>query len=192
MCNHVQASRGRANNSGPQLGVLGVRKFAMLAQVDMMLEGLSIFKMLVGPHDVYLIAAAGGRFRGKIGRKLFKATKLCQSIIQPDIVTNKVCKNNQFPAVLVQILHWTQITSCWRSCAGCTWYIDHFLSVQQACHSRWTRVNFLCLQVEFVLLGIWRGYVGLRGRLEAQGTNQDTAKVGNLTDTMPWAFESTI
>lgn len=33
---------------------------------------------------------AGGRFRGRLGRQLFRTTQLCQSTIQPNIVTNKV------------------------------------------------------------------------------------------------------
>lgn len=35
--------------------------------------------------------AAGGRFRSRFGRALFRTEKVCQSVIQPDIVTNKVC-----------------------------------------------------------------------------------------------------
>lgn len=35
--------------------------------------------------------AAGGRFRSRFGRSLFRTEKVCQSVIQPDIVTNKVC-----------------------------------------------------------------------------------------------------
>lgn len=34
--------------------------------------------------------AAGGRFRGKIGRALFRTAGLFQSVLQPDIATNKV------------------------------------------------------------------------------------------------------
>eukprot|EP00878_Enallax_costatus_P021145 GHUV01022378.1.p1 GENE.GHUV01022378.1~~GHUV01022378.1.p1 ORF type:complete len:153 (+),score=50.07 GHUV01022378.1:1456-1914(+) len=33
---------------------------------------------------------AGGRFRGRIGRALFKTTGVFQSVLQPDIATNKV------------------------------------------------------------------------------------------------------
>jgi hypothetical protein len=35
-------------------------------------------------------AAAGGRFRGKVGRSLFRTAGLYQSVIAPDIVTNKI------------------------------------------------------------------------------------------------------
>lgn len=34
--------------------------------------------------------AAGGRFRGSIGRALFKTTGVYQSVLEPDIATNKV------------------------------------------------------------------------------------------------------
>lgn len=34
--------------------------------------------------------AAGGRFRGTVGRNLFKTTGLFQSVLQPDLATNKV------------------------------------------------------------------------------------------------------
>lgn len=43
-------------------------------------------------------AAAGGGFRGSVGRRIFKTTNLCQSVMQPDLVTNKViqdCANAQ-------------------------------------------------------------------------------------------------
>lgn len=33
------------------------------------------------------------------------------------------------------------------------------------------------LQVEFLLFGVWRGFVGLRGNFEVQGDGQDTVKV---------------
>jgi hypothetical protein len=35
-------------------------------------------------------AAAGGRFRGRLGRAFFKTERLCQSVLEPDLVTNKV------------------------------------------------------------------------------------------------------
>ncbi len=35
-------------------------------------------------------AAAGGRFRGRIGRQLFQTTQLCQSVLEPNLVTNKL------------------------------------------------------------------------------------------------------
>lgn len=37
-----------------------------------------------------LCTAAGGRFRGRIGRTLFQTTGLFQSVLEPDIATNKV------------------------------------------------------------------------------------------------------
>ena len=33
---------------------------------------------------------AGGRFRGGLGKLLFRTTLLAQSVLQPDVVTNKV------------------------------------------------------------------------------------------------------
>lgn len=33
---------------------------------------------------------AGGRFRGRLGRTLFKTTGVYQSVLQPDVATNKV------------------------------------------------------------------------------------------------------
>ena len=33
---------------------------------------------------------AGGRFRGGLGKLLFRTTLLAQSVLQPDLVTNKV------------------------------------------------------------------------------------------------------
>lgn len=35
-------------------------------------------------------AAAGGRFRGSIGRAIFQTRGVYQSVLQPDLVTNKV------------------------------------------------------------------------------------------------------
>jgi hypothetical protein len=35
-------------------------------------------------------APAGGRFRSGIGKLLFRTTRLCQSVLTPDIVTNKI------------------------------------------------------------------------------------------------------
>ncbi|KAG7667658.1 hypothetical protein Ndes2526B_g01958 [Nannochloris sp. 'desiccata'] len=35
-------------------------------------------------------APAGGRFRSGIGKILFRTTRLCQSVLQPDLVTNKI------------------------------------------------------------------------------------------------------
>jgi hypothetical protein len=35
-------------------------------------------------------APAGGRFRSGIGKLLFRTTRLCQSVLQPDLVTNKI------------------------------------------------------------------------------------------------------
>jgi hypothetical protein len=37
-----------------------------------------------------LYAAAGGRFRGRIGRTLFQTAGLFQSVLEPDVATNKV------------------------------------------------------------------------------------------------------
>lgn len=34
--------------------------------------------------------AAGGRFRGSIGRVLFRTTGVFQSVLEPDVATNKV------------------------------------------------------------------------------------------------------
>ncbi|KAK9829022.1 hypothetical protein WJX72_003469 [[Myrmecia] bisecta] len=63
---------------------------------------------------------AGGSFRTGLGRLLFPTKKLCQSILQPDTVTNKV---------------------------------------------------------EFALLNILPGWVGLRGRFEERGDGKDTVQV---------------
>jgi hypothetical protein len=41
-------------------------------------------------HPLHAPAAAGGRFRGRIGRLLFRTTGVFQSVLQPDIATNKV------------------------------------------------------------------------------------------------------
>lgn len=35
--------------------------------------------------------AAGGRFRNAAGRQIFQTRQLCQSVLRPDVVTNKVC-----------------------------------------------------------------------------------------------------
>lgn len=35
-------------------------------------------------------APAGGRFRSGVGKILFRTTRLCQSVLKPDIVTNKI------------------------------------------------------------------------------------------------------
>lgn len=35
-------------------------------------------------------AAAGGRFRGRIARQLFRTTELVQSVLEPNTVTNKL------------------------------------------------------------------------------------------------------
>lgn len=39
----------------------------------------------------WFVAAAGGRFRNALGRRIFQTRQLCQSVLQPDTVTNKVC-----------------------------------------------------------------------------------------------------
>jgi hypothetical protein len=39
---------------------------------------------------IFVYAAAGGRFRGRIGRTLFQTAGLFQSVLEPDIATNKV------------------------------------------------------------------------------------------------------
>lgn len=41
-------------------------------------------------HLTSMCTAAGGRFRGALGRAIFRTTCVCQSIIKPDIVINKV------------------------------------------------------------------------------------------------------
>ncbi|BDA43379.1 probable plastid-lipid-associated protein 8, chloroplastic [Coccomyxa sp. Obi] len=66
------------------------------AQVPRPLENPLIF----GNYDVAYVSTrgapkqdgqpAGGRFRSRFGRSLFRTEKVCQSVIQPDIVTNKV------------------------------------------------------------------------------------------------------
>jgi hypothetical protein len=45
-------------------------------------------------------AAAGGRFRGSIGRALFRTTGVYQSVLEPDIATNKVQPHHSCHAVL--------------------------------------------------------------------------------------------
>ncbi|CAL8468643.1 g8183 [Coccomyxa elongata] len=66
------------------------------AQVPRPLENPLIF----GDYEVAYVSTrsapkqdgqpAGGRFRSPFGRALFRTEKVCQSVIQPDIVTNKV------------------------------------------------------------------------------------------------------
>lgn len=49
-----------------------------------------IFCSVSSPHcPSSLLAAAGGRFRGSIGRALFRTTGVYQSVLEPDIATNK-------------------------------------------------------------------------------------------------------
>jgi len=40
--------------------------------------------------SVLKAAAAGGKFRGRLGRAIFQTTAVCQSVLQPDLVINKV------------------------------------------------------------------------------------------------------
>jgi hypothetical protein len=65
-------------------------------------------------------AAAGGRFRNGIGRSIFRTSGLFQSVLEPDVATNKV---------------------------------------------------------QFNLLGLLPGAVGLRGRVVPMGERGDTVKV---------------
>jgi hypothetical protein len=54
--------------------------------------------LVFGNYNVAYVSAgsrqggqpAGGRFRGGLGKLLFRTTCLAQSVLQPDIVTNKV------------------------------------------------------------------------------------------------------
>ena len=64
------------------------------------------FAVVLEPHsapmsNIYIVrklmserfpdAAAGGAFRSGPGRLIFSTRELCQSIIEPDVATNKVC-----------------------------------------------------------------------------------------------------
>lgn len=78
---------------------------------------------------------------------------MCQSVLQPDIVTNKVAPSLQQASVPSQ-----QVCCCVPS--------------GMVCSQAPAR-----MQVEFSLLGILPGHVGLRGRLEAVGDGRDTVQV---------------
>jgi len=111
------------------------------AKVDTLLEELEVVgktqtprpldnPLIWGNYEVSYVSSgagqqsrgqpAGGRFQSSIGRAIFRTRGIFQSVLEPDIVTNKV---------------------------------------------------------EFALLGILRGAVGLRGRLEPEGSSGDTVKV---------------
>ncbi len=105
-----------------------------------------------------VLTAAGGGFRSGLGRKLFQTTRLCQSIISPTLVTNKVLLGS-----------WLLLIS------------RHF----QACHDAFILgFSNTTMQVEFLLLGIIKGSVGLRGNFEETRGDGDTAKVSCSTHQM--------
>ena len=103
--------------------------------------------------------AAGGRFRSQFGRSLFRTEKVCQSVIQPDIVTNKVCRYHHPWHAFAS----TDAFRCVKVLVSCIL----FLHPAPKRH----------VQVEFSLLGLVPGHVGLRGKLEEVDGNKDTVKV---------------
>lgn len=58
---------------------------------------------------------AGGRFRGGLGKLLFRTTFLGQSVLQPDIVTNKVRGFEGGPLICLCVLV-DDCWSCWFTC----------------------------------------------------------------------------
>jgi hypothetical protein len=118
------------------------------------------------PRTCALCAAAGGRFRGRIGRTLFQTAGLFQSVLEPDIATNKVRR---------------QGAGCWRGLQGHTHCYLHVCSCCAPCAPNEALANMLvlpaCVQVSFKLFGLLPGFVGLRGKVVPVGDTGDTVRV---------------
>ena len=96
--------------------------------------------------------AAGGGFRSGPGRVVFQTKELCQSIIKPNLATNKVRALQLCSPILPR-------------CKPPMAFIERRRSQQCS------------MQVAFAILGVISGSVGLRGTFAPQGDNQDTVKV---------------
>jgi hypothetical protein len=151
--------------------------------------------LVFGNYNVAYVSAGpkqygqpvGGRFRGTLGKLLFRTTFLGQSVLQPNIVTNKVAWERAVRGGRHQLLgrdagkraagQHTPVPASRPPPLGHPW---PSMAVAPACQRA---APPRCPQVAFRLLGFLPGSVGLRGTFvgipEEQGgeDRRDTVKV---------------
>ena len=63
---------------------------ARMCRTELPLVCLLTPSSLLAKNTFCCSAAAGGRFRGRIGKHIFRLNQLCQSAMEPNTISNKV------------------------------------------------------------------------------------------------------